>query len=113
MQDNDGNEVPIVHFVVAFDHSYGIGALRLGGHDYPRNPDDLARCIDGIRHAGFRYVAITSWTDANGVVHPVQPPVEEPYLDVVPLLDADGYLACGCLGSQREHTCGPREPWDH
>jgi hypothetical protein len=25
----------------------------------------------------------------------------------VPLLDVGGYLACGCHGSQREHTCGP------
>jgi hypothetical protein len=24
---------------------------------------------------------------------------------VAPLLDVGGYLACGCLGSQREHTC--------
>jgi hypothetical protein len=23
----------------------------------------------------------------------------------VPLLDVGGYLACGCHGSQREHTC--------
>lgn len=23
------------------------------------------------------------------------------------LLDVGGYLACGCHGSQREHTCGP------
>lgn len=25
----------------------------------------------------------------------------------VPLLDVGGYLACGCHGSQREHTCEP------
>ncbi|MEV7231635.1 hypothetical protein AB0M79_32180 [Polymorphospora sp. NPDC051019] len=25
----------------------------------------------------------------------------------VPLLDIGGYLACGCHGSQREHTCQP------
>ncbi|GGQ79630.1 DUF6197 family protein [Couchioplanes azureus] len=25
----------------------------------------------------------------------------------VPLLDTGGYLACGCHGSQRDHTCGP------
>lgn len=25
------------------------------------------------------------------------------------LLDTGGYLACGCHGSQREHTCGPRD----
>ncbi len=24
-----------------------------------------------------------------------------------PLLDVGGYLACGCHGSQRDHTCGP------
>jgi hypothetical protein len=24
---------------------------------------------------------------------------------VAPLLDIGGYLACGCHGSQREHTC--------
>jgi hypothetical protein len=30
-----------------------------------------------------------------------------PYAEAieVPLLDAGGYLACGCHGSQREHTC--------
>lgn len=27
----------------------------------------------------------------------------------VPLLDVGGYLACGCHGSQREHTCGPAD----
>ncbi len=26
-----------------------------------------------------------------------------------PLLDSGGYLACGCHGSQRDHTCGPRD----
>lgn len=25
----------------------------------------------------------------------------------VPLLDVGGYLACGCHGSQRDHTCMP------
>ncbi|RZU49336.1 hypothetical protein EV385_1081 [Krasilnikovia cinnamomea] len=25
----------------------------------------------------------------------------------LPLLDVGGYLACGCHGSQRDHTCGP------
>ena len=105
MKDNYGHEVPIVHFVVAFTHDYGIGALRFGGHDYPRTHEDLADYLGGIRRAGFRYVSIVSWTDATGFVHPVQPPVEDSYSDVVPLLDANGYLACGCLGSQREHTC--------
>ncbi|BFU43386.1 hypothetical protein [Krasilnikovia sp. MM14-A1004] len=107
MKDLHDNEVPTVEFVVAFSHGYGIGALRLGGHDYPHNTDDLKHCVDGIRRAGFRYVAITSWTDATGVVHPVEPAVEEPYLDVIPLLDAEGYFACGCYGAQREHTCSP------
>jgi hypothetical protein len=23
------------------------------------------------------------------------------------LLDSGGYLACGCHGTQRDHTCGP------
>jgi len=27
--------------------------------------------------------------------------------DGVPLLDTDGRLSCGCLGTQREHTCQP------
>ncbi|GIE90888.1 hypothetical protein [Actinoplanes regularis] len=107
MQDNHGNEIPIVYFVVAFDHDYGIGALELGGHDYPRSHDDLVSCIDGIRRAGFRHVAITSWIDATGVVHPVEPAVEQSPLDVIRLLDADGNFACGCHGSQREHTCSP------
>ena len=25
----------------------------------------------------------------------------------IPLLDVGGYLACGCHGSQPEHTCNP------
>jgi hypothetical protein len=28
-----------------------------------------------------------------------------------PLVDFGGYLACGCHGSQQEHTCVPSE-WD-
>ncbi|WP_328851525.1 hypothetical protein OG994_28255 [Micromonospora globbae] len=27
----------------------------------------------------------------------------------LPLLDVSGYLACGCHGSQREHTCQPND----
>ncbi|RAO40477.1 hypothetical protein GAR06_06223 [Micromonospora saelicesensis] len=27
----------------------------------------------------------------------------------LPLLDIGGYLACGCDGSQREHTCQPND----
>lgn len=32
---------------------------------------------------------------------------DEPDVDL--LLDSGGYLACGCHGSQRDHTCGPRD----
>jgi hypothetical protein len=33
---------------------------------------------------------------------------DEPDMELVtPLTDPDGYLACGCHGSQRDHTCGP------
>lgn len=27
----------------------------------------------------------------------------------IPLLDSGGYLACGCHGTQSDHTCGPRD----
>ena len=38
-------------------------------------------------------------------------PADEPTLDErdEPLIDAGGYLPCGCHGSQREHSCGPRD----
>jgi hypothetical protein len=31
-----------------------------------------------------------------------------------PIADSAGYLACGCHGSQRDHTCEPAEEreWD-
>ncbi|MFI1993214.1 hypothetical protein [Actinoplanes sp. NPDC020271] len=35
---------------------------------------------------------------------PAEPPAD---VDDYPLTDVGGYLACGCHGSQREHTCGP------
>jgi hypothetical protein len=105
MHDLYGNEVPIVHYVVAFNHAYGIGALRLGGHDYPRSHDDLIHCAEGIRRTGFRDVAVISWIDANGTIHLVQPPVTESRIDTVPLTDAIGRLACGCFSAQRDHTC--------
>jgi hypothetical protein len=38
-----------------------------------------------------------------------RPTDERPEEWEVPLLDTGGYLACGCHGSQRDHTCGPRD----
>jgi hypothetical protein len=35
----------------------------------------------------------------------------EPEAD--PILDVGGYLPCGCHGTQRDHTCGPRETYDY
>lgn len=39
---------------------------------------------------------------------PAEPP---PNANDYPLTDFGGYLACGCHGSQREHTCGPLDWW--
>lgn len=65
---------------------------------------------DGVRIDSCRYCAIVGgrgWDELPSV-RPAPPafvPAFDP-LDGGPILDAGGYLACGCHGTQREHSCG-------
>jgi hypothetical protein len=37
-----------------------------------------------------------------------RPEPDETDLEDYPITDAGGYLPCGCLGTDRDHTCAPR-----
>ncbi|MEV4283264.1 hypothetical protein [Actinoplanes xinjiangensis] len=60
--DNYGNEVPIFHFTVFFNHDYGTDHMVIGGHHYPQADTDLNDFANGIRRQGFRNPVVTGWT---------------------------------------------------
>ena len=104
---------------------YFTGYLHRSGWKLPCDPwcaahNDDCLCDNGEAEIVFAWndddtrnglqvvIALNAAADDYDRTHPIETCADQEPMQV-PLTDTGGYLNCGCHGSQRDHTCGPRD----